>query len=203
MRKCVTLLISLSLISAFLTGCETTLKDWVQLAGSLTAYINNDAAVETVKEYRGTNYFTDEQYLDFDKGNEFKEVIDQYGITECGEVVEFYHRDYSEYNKRYLGEAPNSYILDIQTLDEDYENCKNTLTSKLKYRREEGAYQIYGENITDEQYDTSYVMIGFLDEQRIIRVICFFSNSENFSNPGPHLINKFTNPEMWQNSTDS
>lgn len=194
----VTIFISLCLLSAFLTGCETTLKDWVQLGGSLAAYVNSDAAVESVKEYRGTDYFEDEQYVDFDRGSAFKEVVEQYGITEYGEVVDFYHCDYSEYNKRYFGESPNSYILDVQVSDEDYETCKSTLTSELVYRRAEGAYEIYEEDIIDGEYDTSYVMIGFLDAQKTIRVIYFLSNSGEFSNPGPNLINKFTNPEMWE-----
>lgn len=198
----VILFISLCLFSAFLTGCETTLKDWVQLGGIIAAYVNNDAAVESVKEYRGIDYFEDEQYLDFDRGSAFKEIVEQYEITEYGEVVDFYHCDYSEYNKRYFGESPNSYILDVQISDEDYETSKSTLTSELLYRREERAYELYEENITDGQYGTSYVMLGFSDAQKTIRVLCFLSNSGDFSNPGPHLINKFTNPEMWKTKTE-
>ena len=173
-----------------------------QFVGFLRAYTDSDRSAESIKEYRGATCFINHEYKNFKKGSDFGESVELYRLTDYGEVTDFYHRDYTEYNRRYLGECPNTFILDIQATNENYTLCKTTLLENMCYQSDFGAFQIYEENSSNNEYGMTYIMIGFDDANKIIRYIYVVSNGNGFSLPGAHLLARYTSSELWAVKTD-
>ena len=136
-------LIVLLCVCVFVAGCIIFRSPLAQFCGFVAAYIDSDKSIEAIKEYRGASYFISEEYVDFHQGRDFKASIELYNLTEYGEVADFYHRDYTKYNRRYIAEYPNSFILDIQASDENYTLAKTKLTENMQYRSDKGPFHLY------------------------------------------------------------
>ncbi len=96
-----------------------------------------------------------------------------------------------------MGECPNSFVLDVKVTDDNYTLYKTTITENMHYHCDKGAFQLYDEDVSNNEYGMTYVMIGFYDEQKIIRCIYMVSNGGEFSFPGSQLLGKYTSSKLW------
>ena len=179
-------------------------KDFAHLAGSFVAYIDDDAP-KFIKEYHGASYFANKDYLTFYKGNDFDESAEELNLTAYGDVVDLYYCDYTQYNRRYFGVCPNIFILDIQATDENYTLAKTTLTESMQYLCDKGQFHLYDEQVADDDYRKTFIMIGFDDTEKIIRYIYVISNGDGFSSlviPSS-LLTRYTNPDLWKKTSST
>ena len=108
-----------------------------------------------VYDKEGVDLYTQEEYLNYEYGKEFKNYVSSYDFTQNGEVTYFYYRDNYTHDNPIYGKVCDIFAVDIKLSSDDYAVAKETIiTDEYRLDTFPSGYVLYlpkvmsGENYT-------------------------------------------------------
>lgn len=138
--------------------------------------LEKNALMSQNYEYTGKEYFDNETYLEFAQGMQFQQVLHENYILDCGEVVDFYHRDNTQFEPRNVN-YPDVYALDVQVEDEIFKEIRNSMIAGKRYAGTYENYSLYEvpyeEDEQGEIVNSMIVLICINENESKVRCVMF------------------------------
>ena len=156
-------ILALKILMAFLVLCAYVVIYFLVFAPIVSRFFFSEESIA-----KGVLYWQEERYLAFDKGRDFRELIERYEVESKGEIVDFYYIDNRVQDNPFYGKVLDIYALDIVTEPSIFYEEKQRMAEKAETSAWMHDYFMYG--FFDEAVaDDSVVAVAFCDTTNSIR----------------------------------
>ena len=119
---------------------------------------------------KGICHYQEGDYLSFEKGREFQELIQSYGVESKGKMIDFYYIDNRVRDNPFYGKAPDIYALDIVATPNTYYAEKQAMAERAgtsTWINDCLLYGFFDKTIVED----SIVVVSFCDKTNTIRYV--------------------------------
>ena len=93
--------------------------------------------------HSGIDYFTRQDYLSFEHGQLFMNIVREYGLNELGEATDFYHVDYRHRDNPIHGKYSDYFSVDIKMSDEEYILHRDQTIAGAQHSSNMDSFELY------------------------------------------------------------
>ena len=138
---------------------------WWILAPIVSQFFRSEDCI-----YHGTIYYTEHIYLNFEEGITFQNVLSELGVSEQGEIADFYYIDNFVEDNPIHGKMCDIYALDIIYQREKYLEEKKRHTDRNSPTEQIEDYTLFA-SLDKSRSETFVKGVAFCDETHTIRYI--------------------------------
>lgn len=117
-------------------------------------------------EHNGIDLYTNNTYLEYEKGTEFRDTIHGLSFTQACTIVDFSYFDTFWRDNLFYGKMCDTYVLDLQA-SENYLEIKEEVIKLSKHNNEIDRYTLY--LLTEPESSSDWVIVGLNDTKQAVR----------------------------------